>query len=192
MDQPKYIIERHQHGWIIRAAPGESGVPFESLEKIAELAPKDAVLDIGLAGTFKVAAVVGLAADLKQWREEHEKSIAHFPAAKRWLAGCDVGISSLMIFVALIDNPYLESEALNYYPSELTPSTPRDAADFGRCYRLLGMMPGWEAQLGKVAKRFPLTKWKEVADCWPTLKAAFEAGDHQKVTSLLQEVNHRR
>src|SRR6266702_3517315 len=46
---------------------------------------------------------------------------------------------------------------------------PHDPADFGRCHRLLQLMPEWRAQLHKVAEVFP--KWKPLVDAWNELEA---------------------
>ncbi len=81
--------------------------------------------------------------------------------ALAWLNSGDTGTSSLTIWRVL---------------SGETPqraSIPWDPADFGRCYRLLKVMPSWRPRLGEVAAKYP--EWTPLVDAWDELTAMFEA-----------------
>lgn len=47
-----------------------------------------------------------------------------------------------------------------------------DPADFGRCYRLLKIMPSWRPRLPEVAALFP--KWTGLVSAWDELTALYE------------------
>ncbi|HAM42116.1 MAG TPA: hypothetical protein DCP69_12515 [Candidatus Omnitrophica bacterium] len=49
---------------------------------------------------------------------------------------------------------------------------PYDPSDFGRCHRLLQLIPEWRANLGKVAEIFP--GWKPMVDAWGELEDLWE------------------
>jgi hypothetical protein len=71
---------------------------------------------------------------------------------------------------------------------------PHDPADFGRCYRLLKVMPSWRARLPEVAARFP--EWRGFVDAWDELTALYEealpAGPAPKLYARMQELRHPR
>jgi len=55
--------------------------------------------------------------------------------AYEWIVGDDTGVSSKVIWATMMG-----VEAKNK-------STPKDPSDFGRCYRLLKLIPSWESKL---------------------------------------------
>lgn len=77
-----------------------------------------------------------------------------------WLKSGDTGTSSETIF-----------SVLTGYPVRHT-GTPADPSDFGRCYRLLQVMPSWRARMGEVAAAHPA--WRPFVDAWEELTALYE------------------
>jgi hypothetical protein len=57
-------------------------------------------------------------------------------------------------------------------------SVPCDPADFGRCHRLLLLVPEWRKDLAKVAEIFPA--WKPLVDNWPELERLYMKGLESK------------
>ena len=51
-------------------------------------------------------------------------------------------------------------------------SPPADPDDFGRCYRLLALIPEWRPRLGEVSALF--RKWKPLVDHWAELEALYQ------------------
>lgn len=83
--------------------------------------------------------------------------------AIKWITGSDTGTSSKTIWSVMMgavdcgeryDRPY-------------------DGADFGRCYRLLELMPEWKPRLAEVAARFPA--WAPIVREWSRIEAAYLA-----------------
>lgn len=81
---------------------------------------------------------------------------------KSWVENGDTGVSSLTIFHVL---------ARRVAPD--TVDVPHDPADFGRCARLLKVMPSWRVRLHEVAAAYPA--WKPLVDAWDELTALYEA-----------------
>ena len=82
----------------------------------------------------------------------------HDSPADTWAAGGDTGISSLTIWSVMTGCPM---------PRGLLADVPYDPADFGRCHRLLLLIPEWRPRLHEVAKRHP--EWAVLVDCWSSL-----------------------
>ena len=61
--------------------------------------------------------------------------------ADEWILSSDTGISSKVIWAVMMG---ISTE--NLYSK----STPCDPSDFGRCYRLLQLIPEWEEKLDKL------------------------------------------
>lgn len=68
-----------------------------------------------------------------------------FPPEERWIGDGDTGTSSLTIWAVLMKR--VSPDGNFYYPL--------DPDDFGRCYRLLKIMPEWRNRLGEVAEAYP-------------------------------------
>lgn len=83
-------------------------------------------------------------------------------AAEEWVGNGDTGTSSLTIWAVLMDrrSPHGRFDV------------PHDPDDFGRCYRLLQVMPEWRARLPEVAQRVPA--WGPFVREWDTLTALYE------------------
>ena len=85
--------------------------------------------------------------------------------AKAWLSNGDTGISSLTIWSVMMRRT--PPGHPHWYPE-----VPHDPDDFGRCYRLLKVMPAWRPRLGEVAARHP--RWKPLVDVWDELSTLYE------------------
>lgn len=98
-----------------------------------------------------------------------------------WLANGDTGISSRTIWFVLMGRPI---------PANDWTDVPHDPADFGRCHRLLAVMPSWRARLGEVAAEYP--EWKPLVDHWDELAALYEEelpkGTAPKMYARMQEL----
>lgn len=81
-----------------------------------------------------------------------------------WLTNGDTGISSKTIWSVMMNR----SIGDRYF----RPSVPSDPSDFGRCYRLLKVMPSWRARLGEVAAQYP--EWAGLVAAWDELTALYE------------------
>lgn len=79
-----------------------------------------------------------------------------------WLRNGDTGISSKTIW-----------SVMTGYPNDWD-GWPHDPNDFGRCYRLLKVMPSWRARLGEVAARFPNTPWVALVEHWDEVTRLYE------------------
>lgn len=86
--------------------------------------------------------------------------------AMQWVVGNDTGTSSKTIWAVMqgaVTEPGQQT-SFNY-------SVPWDPADFGRCHRLLLIIPEWRVNLSKVAEIFPA--WKPLVDNWDELTALY-------------------
>ena len=96
--------------------------------------------------------------------------------ALKWIAGNDTGTSSKTLWSAMmgvVEGPrQLNGCVAPYY------SVPCDPADFGRCHRLLLLVPEWRKDLAKVAEIFPA--WKPLVDNWPELERLYMKGLESK------------
>ena len=80
-----------------------------------------------------------------------------------WLENGDTGISSMTIWRVLMGR-----DAGDAWDNDIH----YDPADFGRCYRLLQVMPAWRKRLPEVSERLP--EWKPLVDAWDELTALYE------------------
>ena len=83
--------------------------------------------------------------------------------AEAWLTNGDTGISSETIWYMLTGRGRPPAQRFD---------VPHDPADFGRCYRLLRVMPAWRARLPEVAAAFPA--WSPLVEAWDELTALYE------------------
>lgn len=89
------------------------------------------------------------------------------PELQKWFA-TDAGTSSMTIASVLV--PDLRQAALARLNGR--PDIPHDPDDFGRCYRLLKLVPGGAERMGEVVKEHPA--WVGMAAAWPELTALYE------------------
>jgi hypothetical protein len=80
-----------------------------------------------------------------------------------WLTNGDTGISSMTIWSVMMGKPM---------KGGFGPDVPHDPADFGRCHRLLKVMPSWRDKLGLVAEKYP--EWSALVEHWSELTALYE------------------
>jgi hypothetical protein len=83
-----------------------------------------------------------------------------------WVAGDDTGASSMTIWSVMMG-----AEPQGRYGS--AGAWPADPDDFGRCYRLLTLIPEWRGRLGEVATRHP-GAWTGLVEAWDELTALWE------------------
>jgi hypothetical protein len=83
--------------------------------------------------------------------------------AQDWLFCGDTGLSSKAIWQMMM----LGHVAPRYQ------DVPADKWDFGRCHRLLLLIPAWRARIGEMAV---LPGWAPVVEAWDELEALFRNG----------------
>jgi hypothetical protein len=102
--------------------------------------------------------------------------------AIEWLTNGDTGTSSETIWSVMMDRPITRPRWF--------PDTPHDPDDFGRCYRLLNVMPSWRARLPEVGAKYPI--WRPLVEAWDELTALWEAelpsGRLPKLYARIQEL----
>ena len=79
---------------------------------------------------------------------------------RAWMINGDTGTSSETIWHVMTGAPVKWC------------GVPLDPADFGRCYRLLKVMPSWKARMPEVAARF--RSWAPLVEAWDELTALYE------------------
>lgn len=80
--------------------------------------------------------------------------------ALAWITNGDTGTSSETIWSVLMGRRPKRADI------------PHDPADFGRCYRLLKVMPSWRERLPEVAGAYPA--WKPLVEAWDELTRLYE------------------
>jgi len=78
---------------------------------------------------------------------------------EQWIVGRDTGISSITIWAVM----------MGVKPS--WPSVPLDPSDFGRCFRMLCLIPGWRARLPEVASVYP--EWTRLVGHWQEIESLY-------------------
>lgn len=171
--KPPYTIERFEHGWTISGIDGR-GVPMNALREVLPMIPgANADMDTGIVhhlretGRPDTIFAIGSPAKLACWRREIWQAVEKLPPEERWWKGFDTGLSSAAIFAVFASSPWREAAA-----KRSNGATPLDAADFGRCHRLLKLFPEWRARLHQVAEHYPQTEWPRLVAIWPALETA--------------------
>jgi hypothetical protein len=102
--------------------------------------------------------------------------------ADGWIANGDTGTSSLTIWSVMTGREVPERH--------FHPDTPKDPSDFGRCYRLLQVMPAWRPCLPEVSAKYP--EWKALVDVWHELTALYQeefpSGSCPRLYARMQEL----
>lgn len=83
-------------------------------------------------------------------------------SAMDWIAGDDTGCSSRAIW-AHMSGAKRRVSASDY---------PHDPSDFGRCYRLLALVPEWRPRIAEMAVYGP--HWAALVGVWDDLEAMYE------------------
>jgi hypothetical protein len=121
-----------------------------------------------------------------QRREADAGSGALAPELRRWLS-TDSGVSSKTIASVLVP-------ALRFCVDESGACIPWDPDDFGRCYRLLKLIPDGAERMGEVAAKYP--EWKALVANWPELTRLYEeerpSGRLPRLYKRMQELEIRR
>ncbi len=158
-----YTVERHEDGIIVR---GE--IPLGELKGLCAMAESLGFDEMypGIAGSAGATMAISSAQRSDAWRAKldaaaRERSNGSVELA--WLLGTDTGLSSRAIFGVL-------SADYGYQIDET--DAPQDPDDFGRCYRLLKLMPGWRERLSEVADEFP--HWAPLVRDWDQITALYE------------------
>jgi len=83
--------------------------------------------------------------------------------ALAWVCGRDTGVSSKRIWARMM-----------YAQPDRDPfgGYPHDPDDFGRCYRLLKLIPEWRPRLGEMAAEGSV--WEALAGAWDELTEHYE------------------
>lgn len=95
--------------------------------------------------------------------------------ALRWAAGDDTGMSSKAIMAVMTGNKPKDWDCY-----------PRDSSDFGRCYRLLALIPEWRPRIKKMATVGK--EWAALVDRWDDIEALYKAEDWKGVYALIQKL----
>lgn len=163
------IIEKHPRFIGIRGP-----VPMAELGAILEYAKSCEMefMDIGMAQVHGLTFLITSKRWSKELRKEHDNRMRNVPQPERWLRGYDTGTSSLTIY-----------EAMTGTKSGGGGSAPLDADDFGRCYRLLKIMPEWRTRLKEVSDKHPA--WRPIVARWDELEQAYEGKQYERVGIIL-------
>lgn len=171
------------HGYIFGAY---GGIPINILGKLVRaFGSKRALMDVGLANYYSRGSgmvcfcIVEDEASTREWHQKVECYLDTLPISPedRWYRGLDTGISSCTIFYVMTGRQP---------PYHWSPATPQDAADFGRCSRLLARFPEWACLLGKVALKY--SEWRGLVHEWDKLEALYAAGSNEALTARIQEL----
>lgn len=121
--------------------------------------------------------------------DEMTRLVKVTPELQKWFA-TDAGTSSMTIASVLV--PALREACLarNHHSG---PSVPWDPDDFGRCYRLLKLIPNGVERMPEVAAAHP--RWAKLVAAWPELTALFEeeapSGRAPKLYARMKELTVR-
>lgn len=85
--------------------------------------------------------------------------------AYKWIVGNDTGRSSKTLWAFMMGAVTTRTECSGEY------DTPSDPADFGRCHRLLELMPEWRARMKDMPAVLP--KWGPPVREWERLTAIY-------------------
>ena len=174
MNVPTYILQRWPYGYVI-CGIGRPSLSLSALVEATKLVSRSPVSDKGICRhlrvTVKVPNAVATAMtvdDSVKWRAEIAKELTAVadPQARWWL-GFDVGTSSAAMFAVLSTRHFVQ-DAKDFGRA----STPLNAANFGKCSRLLAAMPEWRSRLGEVAAAYPAGAWPRIIARWAELEAA--------------------
>lgn len=199
MKQPQYIIESHEHGWLIIAPQFQKGIAVDdfltAMKEIQKSSGPDAVMAIGVDNYYRefegknIVTAITTKTGFQLWKDEVEKTLADIKtlsAEERWFYGTDTRLSSKAMFRVLCP-PYIQVR--NRIPDE--GHTPQDADDFGRCIRLLKRFPSWEMRVGEVAIAYPSSKWPAIAAAWGTLTDPLQ-NSRENQDALLRAIHESR
>lgn len=162
----RYTVE-HRGGCILIFG----AVPADALGPLARLVPKNAVIDpnvarmaganfaIGLRDDLeKLRAALAAGAEAREAKKPANKELS--PAAVKWLASGERGISSETLFQFTTGVAVLDDSA---------PCHPWDPSDFRRCLLLLDQCPELRTELDRMRAVSPT--WNALVERWAELEA---------------------
>ena len=162
-----YTVEYHEHGVLCR---GEMPIPdFTMLSRAWQrqgLTELDPGISLALSATFAVTTKTGA----EKWRfelKDRARQRAGHDIELGWLLGTDTGISSLTLFSVLSRHGTVARAKIGRWQ----PDAPQDPADFGRCLRLLDLIPSWRGRLNEVVTAHPF--WGPLVREWDRLEALY-------------------
>lgn len=191
MTQPEFIIERHKHGWLIKATPGQRGVPMNALSDTSGLFQHGAVLCARISRATASVFAIATPKDATAWEAEIAEVLekAALPPELKWLRGADTGASSKTLFFHLCGGNYAwQVEASGGKGFDRMTDVPHDADDFGRCNRLLTKFPAWRERLPEMAVKLPHTKWPKLVAIWHELEQLDSPMKRNELTRRIQAV----
>lgn len=136
-------------------------VPLGDVEVLAQLAPKDSLIDANLSHKLGATFVFGTRADLASLGKTVSvdlESYAHPDLSKQavlWLAHGERGLSSETIFTLVTGVRCLEDDDM---------SVPHDTGDFRRCQRLLEQCPEIASNFTQVMSK--QEGWGKIVQYW--------------------------
>jgi hypothetical protein len=80
-----------------------------------------------------------------------------------WIVGHDTGMSSKAVWAHMMGRDPADRFGVAY---------PHDPDDFGRCYRLLALIPEWRARIGEMARYG--REWAALSARWAEVEASYE------------------
>ena len=186
MNQVRYNIEIWPLG-VLLCGPG-GRCPADAMRTLSDVVGPKGVISCGIPhhlryymGRDDVVVCAGTKENLAQWELEIAREISNQLPQRKWWFGCDVGKSSASIFFVLTDQNKILKEAVEKYSNG---AYPRDADDFGRCQRLLELIPEWRSRLSEVAIAYPNGPWPKIIERWHELEVA----DGKRQCEILNEV----
>lgn len=155
-EQGSYEVHHHRHGILIRGP-----IPVSDLAGLEQIAKERGFtyLDAGICQALGGSFCFVSKASGPLWRAEIEASLTHREPVKRWLAGPDTGASST----------YLCRLLAGLGTGDV--AVPYDAADFGRCVRMLDAT----GLRGELEKASAVPSWAPIVKEWVTLENMYAA-----------------
>lgn len=92
--------------------------------------------------------------------------------ATNWIIGNHTGASSKTIWSVCMGADLKATGPLHFSP-------PWDSSDFGRCHKLLQLIPEWRERLPEVAAAFPI--WGPLVREWDKLAELYQSGQHERL-----------
>lgn len=135
-----------------------TGMTPEMLSALA----KFTTATLGKGATFGTSSATG---GFNVWAKGWPKPVSGRPGepvadrALRWKNGHDTGMSSMFLWAVLMGR----TMGRVHYP--------HDPSDFGRCHRLLELIPEWRPRLGEVGAKSP--EWGALVGAWDELTALY-------------------
>ena len=93
-----------------------------------------------------------------------------------WFLSGDTGLSSKAIVATMVGANETACEWGDH---------PRDIGDFGRCYRLLKVVPDFRSRISEMSSRSP--KWAALVEHWDELSYYYEMQDNKKLKKCLKK-----